>query len=162
MAVQLTDDVIAQLIAATKPLPVDYKERIKVRPKCGHKERELLTKDEQGNEFVLILRQSLFNEMDFSVILTYRLPNTNQLFRLRRYNGKSHEHSNELEREEPFYGFHIHTATERYQMAGFREDTFAEPTDRFADLQGAINCMIKDCGFIRPPELQSRMFGEED
>ncbi len=96
--------------------------------------------------------------MDFSVILAYQPPDTNILFRLRRYNGKSHEHSNHLERQ-TFYEFHRHTATERYQEAGFREDTFAERDNRFADLHEALSCLFEDCAFELPQVLQMALFG---
>jgi hypothetical protein len=59
-----------------------------------------------------------------------------------------------------FYSFHIHQATERYQEAGWYEETYAEPTDRFADLHGAIKCMLKDCGFILPEGEQFVLFEE--
>ena len=160
MAVQLEELVISALLAETKPLPVDYRERIQTRPKRGHKERELDITGAQGSEFRLILRQSLFNALDFSVILAYRPPGTNQLFRLRRYNGKSHEHTNVLEGQ-TFYDFHVHVATERYQESGLREDAFAEPTDRFADFQGAIRCLLTECGFEVPPDPQGKLFGED-
>jgi len=51
-----------------------------------------------------------------------------------------------------FYDFHIHQATERYQDIGSREDAFAEPTDRYADLQSALRCLLTECGF-EPPEV---------
>ena len=55
-----------------------------------------------------------------------RVPQSNRVFRLRRYNGKSHEHTNPIEKE-IFYDFHIHTATERYQvLENKKEDTYAE------------------------------------
>lgn len=110
----LSDKDIEGLIKEKKPLPDDYKTKIMVRPKRGHKERELDVNGEDGNEFRLILRQSLFNTLDFSVILAYRPPQSNILFRLRRYNGKSHEHTNPIEGK-TFYEYHIHHATERYQ-----------------------------------------------
>ncbi len=83
--------------------------------------------------------------MDFSVILGYRIPHLYTVFRLRRYNGK-HQHTNVIERQ-TLLDFHIHTATERYQTNGFREDTFAEKTNRYSTLGSAINCLIEDCGF---------------
>jgi hypothetical protein len=125
----------------------------------GHKERELDIKGADGEDYRLILRQSIFNPLDFSIILTYRPPKSNQLFRLQRYNGKSHEHTNPIEGE-TFYDFHIHQATEKYQEIGAREDTFAKPTDRFADFQQAIACMFKDCGFEMPFDSQGRLFEE--
>ena len=83
------------------------------------------------------------------------------MFRLRRYNGKSHEHSNTIE-SQTLYDFHIHHATERYQLSGLREDTFAEPTNRYGDLHGAIGCMIEDCGLDVPKDPQLSLFGEEE
>ena len=43
---------------------------------------------------------------------------------------------------------------------GAREDTYAKPTDRFADFQQAITCMLKDCGFEMPLDSQGRLFEE--
>lgn len=154
-----TDQDIARLIRETKPLPSDYRDRIQTRPKRGHKERELDLRGSEGSEFRVVLRQSLFNPLDFSAILIYRPPNSNQLFRLRRYNGKSHEHTNNIE-EEIFYNFHIHQATQRYQEIGTREDAFAEQTDRYADFQQAIQCLLKDCSFEVPYDPQVKLFGE--
>ena len=68
-----------------------------------------------------MLRQNKINRLDFSVILAVRVPQSNLLFRLRRYNGKSHEHTNHIEGD-TFYDYHIHMATERYQEIGTRKD----------------------------------------
>jgi hypothetical protein len=161
MAIRLNDAEISRLLAERKPLPLDYRERIQTKPKRGHKERELDVKGTDGSEFRLILRQSEFNLLDFSVILAYRLPKSNQFFRLRRYNGKSHEHTNTLEGR-TFYDFHIHMATERYQdESGLREDCYAEPTKRFVDYHGAIRSMLGDCGFDVPLDTQGALFEED-
>ena len=58
------------------------------------------------------MRQNRINLLDFSVILAVRVPQLNQVFRLRRYNGRSHEHTNQIE-SVTFHDFHIHFATER-------------------------------------------------
>ena len=159
MAAIFSDQEIYHLIQERKPLPDDYRTKIQIRPKLGHKERELDIKGADGGDYRLILRQSIFNPLDFSIILAYRPPKSNQLFRLQRYNGKSHEHTNPIEGQ-TFYDFHIHQATEKYQEMGAREDTFAKPTDRFADFQEAIACMFKDCSFEVPHDLQGRLFEE--
>jgi hypothetical protein len=132
MAAIFSNKDISRLIQERKPLPEDYRTKIQTRPKFGHKERELDIKGVDGGEYRLIFRQSIFNPLDFSIILAYRPPKSNHLFRLRRYNGKSHEHTNPIE-SETFYDFHIHRATEKYQEMGAREDTFAQAMDRFAD-----------------------------
>lgn len=48
--------------------------------------------------------------------------------------------------------------TERYQAAGYEEDHYAETTDRFADLGGAIQCMLQDCAFELPSDTQGSLF----
>jgi len=146
MNLRLTDDEIDALLREAKPLPGDFSRRFRPKEKGGHKEYEIGIEGANQSRFRLIYRQSLFNSLDFSVILGYIIPNTNQVFRLRRYNGKSHEHTNRLEQEK-FYDFHIHTATERYQTAGWNEDGYAVPTDRYPDHHGALKSMFNDCGF---------------
>ncbi len=160
MAVSLTDTEIAALIAEVKSLPDDYPQRIQTRPKRGHRERELDVLGENGSTFRVILRQSSFNPLDFSVILAWLPPQSTSAFRLCRYNGRSHEHSNTLEAQR-FYDFHVHRATERYQRSGLREDSFAEPTIRYQDFAGALRCLIQDCGFRMPANHQSGLFDTE-
>jgi hypothetical protein len=145
-----SDSEIAALLREPKLLPADYAKKMAVKPKRGHSESELDLSGEDGSEFRIIRRRSHFNPLDFSVILAYRIPASNQIFRLRRYNGRSHDHTNPLEGE-TFYDFHIHMATERYQRTGNREDTYAETTDRYSDMDGALACLLADCGFVAPP-----------
>ena len=157
MATNLTDDEIAALLAEPKPLPDDYRSKVETRPKRGHRERELDIDGANGSKFRVILRQSSFNPLDFSVILAWLPPQSTTPFRLCRYNGKSHEHTNTLDGEE-FYDFHVHRATERYQQSGLREDSFAEATGRYQDLAGVLRCMIEDCGFRMPTNYQRELF----
>ncbi len=156
MVVRLTDDEIEKLLRERKILPADFRQRLSLKAKRGHKERELDVIGESGSEFRILLRQSDANPLNFSVILAYRVPGSNQFFRLRRYNG-SHEHTNRLEGVR-MDDFHVHTATERYQDSGLREDAFASPSDRYADLPGALDCLLQDCGFEVPGRSQFEMF----
>ena len=66
---------------------------------------------------------------------------------LKRYNGKSHQHTNKIERE-TFYDYHIHTATARYQEFGGDEDGYAEISSAYSNLESALKCMEKECGFV--------------
>lgn len=157
MSILLTDSEIATLINEPKQLESGYLSKLQLRPKQGHKEREMDIIGANGSEFRLILRQSLFNVLDFSAILAYSSKSSSQLFRLRRYNGKSHEHTNKLERQ-TIYDFHIHYATERYQHSGLREDAYAEVTNRYGDFQGALRCLIQDCGLVLPSNGQELLF----
>ena len=157
MAVTFTDPEITLLVGERKPLPVDWRTLTRLRPKRGHKENSLDVSGVDGNQFRLILRQSNANPLDFSAILAVRVPQSNRLFRLRRNNGRSHEHTNSIEGD-TFYDFHIHTATERYQDLGSREDAYAEATDRYSDFAGAVDCMLADAGFDTPVGDQLSFF----
>lgn len=153
----LSDSEIAALLMERKVLPADYAKRLAAKAKHGHDEAELDVRGEAGSEFRIIMRRSQFNPQAFSAILVYREPGSNQCLRLRRYNGRNHEHTNPLERQ-TFWDFHIHTATERYQRTGNREDTFAEVTDRYSDMEGALECLFADCGFEVPTPRQGDLF----
>lgn len=156
MAIRLSEQEILALIAEPKALPSSWEATLRLKPKRGHTERDIDLKGADGNDFRLILRQSNFNILDFSVILAYLDPDSYQVFRLRRCNGRSHEHTNHLEGQ-TFYDFHIHMATDRYQRPGSREDEYAEPTDRYADFDGALHCLFEDASFVLPPDTQPRL-----
>lgn len=159
MAARYSDQEINILIKEPKPLPGNYRSKIQLREKRGHKERELDIIGADGNEFRLIFRQSNHNHLDFSIILAFCPSDTSQTFRLRRYNGKSHEHTNIIEKTS-FYGFHIHQATERYQDMGTREDAYAEPSDRYSDFHSALRCLMEDCHIDAIQDSQLSLFKE--
>ena len=159
MALTYTDAEIAQLLAEEKPLPAGWQSRFRLISKRGHDEGVLSVEGVYGNSFRLIIRKSQLNPLDFSVILIVESPLSNRLFRLRRCNGKSHQHTNQIEGN-TFYDFHIHFATERYQLLGNRaprEDGYAEVTDRYSDATDALDCMLTDAGFTTAGP-QSSMF----
>ena len=159
MPVTYLDHEIESLVREDKTVPADWRNLVRLRPKRGNSERHLDIAGDAGSEFRLILRQNRINLLDFSVILAVRVPRSNQLFRLRRYNGRSHEHTNQIE-SVTFHDFHIHFATERYQELGAREDAYAEPTDRFGDFRGALQCLAEDASLKVPPEPQGDLFEE--
>ena len=133
-------------------MPPNYSGRLKLSPKAGHEERALDLPEPDTGVFRIILRKCLLNQLDFSVILGFIPPGESQPILLRRYNGRSHQHTNKLEREATFYDFHIHTATERYQVhPAFKAEHYAEVTDRYVDFQGAFRCLSQDCGLVFPP-----------
>ena len=157
MSAKYSQEDITALLAERKVLPKDYRTYTQLRQKRGHKEQELDVKGESGNNFRIIVRQSNSNPLDFTVILAFCPVNSNLVFRLRRYNGKSHEHTNHIEGK-TFYDFHVHMATQRYQDSGAKEDAYAESSDRFSDIHGALDCLVKDCGFDVPPGSQLALF----
>ena len=157
MTVTYTDEQIAMLIKERKQLPEGWREKMVLRPKHGHKEYDLDILGEHGTLFRLKLRQSMKNLSNFSAILAVvRHPKIKDIFLLLRYNGQHAPHTNHIEGS--FVdGCHIHRATERYQKRGFDEETYAEATNRYIDLDGAQNCLFEDAGFDLPPGPQSRL-----
>lgn len=154
MVALYSDDEIVCLLEEPKRLPKDWRARVQLRSKRGHEERSIDVTGETGN---LILRRNIVNTLGFSVILAVQVPQSSKRFRLRRNNGKSHEHTNHIEGN-TFYDYHIHMATERYQEVGGREDAYVEPTDRYMDFEGALSCMLQDASFILPEGDQSNLF----
>lgn len=159
MPVTYLDREIESLVREDKTVPADWRNVVRLRPKRGHSERHLDIAGDAESEFRLILIQNRINLLDFSIILAVRVPRSNQLFRLRRYNGRSREHTNQIE-SVTFHDFHIHFATERYQELGAREDAYAEPTDRFGDFRGALQCLAEDANLKVPPDPQGDLFEE--
>ena len=146
MAIAYTDEEIVKLIEERKVLPNDWRDQL-------DRKRKLLVKGDDGNTFCIIIRPGKVNPLGFSVILTVFAPQLNRPFRLRRYNGSNHTHYNRIEKEE-IDGFHIHYATERYQLNRLKpkEEDYAQPTDRYSDLEGAFQCLIDDANFERPQQ----------
>jgi hypothetical protein len=151
------DGEIAELIAEEKPISLSAFNDLYQLPKVKgqHKEQEISIPRDEATFFKVIIRCSRQNPFDFSVIVGLGQQNSNQIFKIRRYNGK-HQHRNRLEGE-VFYGFHIHQATERYQDVGLKEETFATETDKFSDLSGAIKLCITECNIIPPVGSMERL-----
>lgn len=155
----LSDQTIEDLIRESKITPYGLLPLTKLIERNQHRRREYNVQSASGNEFVIMVRQSMLNPLDFSAILGYKAPGFNTVFRLRRYNGK-HVHTNTIE-SVTLNDFHFHTATERYQRLGAKEDSFAEVTSRHWNLDSAIRCLLEDCGFDRPqPTAQFDLFGQ--
>ncbi len=144
-----SDEDIALLISEVKSIPVSLAHiGAKFREKRGHKEFDYFINRPDGSLFIMKIRQSLENALAFSVILALQPKGKSELFILRRYNGKNHRHRNRIEKDIAFYDFHIHTATERYQNEGMYEEGYAVVTDRYVDLNGAIESLIADCNIV--------------
>jgi len=163
MADIFSDSEIDGLILARKELPANWKARLQRlnSPRGGGYSQErssLILRDIEEGEFRISLRRNTLNRDDFSVILCFRHQKENRWFRLRRYNGLHVPlgmQRNRIERNK-IRGFHIHKATLRYQQRGLDEDGFAEVTDGYKDVYGALNLMLKECGFVEPPPPGSK------
>jgi hypothetical protein len=138
----LSDEAIRELVNEPKLIPDGLRPFSKLVEHNKHARRDYEITCASGSSFVIAVRQSTMNRFDFSAILGYRMPGINKIFRLRRYNGRSHFHTNTIERQ-TFRDFHIHMATERYQKICPKEDHFAVVDSRYADLDGAVDCLFE-------------------
>ncbi|HYA36133.1 MAG TPA: hypothetical protein VEF03_10965 [Candidatus Binataceae bacterium] len=78
---------------------------------------------------------------------------------MRRYNGLHGGHGGHknLIEDQEVTGYHIHKASNRYQIAGHREDGYAVPSTAFSDVPGALRLMFAECGFKMPaPKTDNR------
>ena len=151
MEIILSDERIEALIQERKLLPIEWSQEFVEVEKKGHAEYHLSVPGNAGCEFEIIRRQSNFNLSNFSIILGVYFPGSKDCFRLCRYNGNDHTHTNRIEKVE-VCGFHIHKTTERYQKKSLQDkrfhiDGYAEPTTRYQDIEGALRCLIKDANF---------------
>ena len=157
MSYFFTDEEISSLISEEKQYSGSIEEIMSYRESDGHKRSSVKLHRGDGSHFMIKLRLSLKNMYDFSAIISFQEKGSNKDFKLRRYNGKSHEHNNRLEKEK-FYSFHIHQATERYQEAGRKEECYAEQTTRYADIKGALKCLLQDCNITIEVDPQTSLF----
>lgn len=155
--VRFSDEEIEEMIRDPKILPENFLDLLRLRPKRGHSEKDIDVIGNSGKNYRLILRQSKLNQLDFSIILSHCPEGTTQLFRICRFNGKSHQHTNFIEKD-TFYDFHIHRATERYQDLGYNEEVFAERTSHYHDFTTALNYMLEYCSFKLPSKTQRTLF----
>ena len=156
MASTLADTEIMDLLEEEKPLPEKYRDRLQPKRKSAyqHEERELEVNTPSGHSFRIIIRRNSQNILDFSIILSYYDKASNTWLRLVRYNGKHPSfHTNKIERNS-FHDFHIHKATERYQLGDYPIDGYAEVTNAYSTFEEALNAFLKDCHFESPPSLQ--------
>ncbi len=137
----LTDEEIQRLLESPKTVA---NPRARQKSQRGHDKVNYELDGQSGERFRLYVRQNGRIEESFSCGLQY-LPPGGESITLARYNGSDHPHNNPLEMAEVSMVFHIHRATERYMAAGMKPEHFAEATDRFKDLRGALKCIVSDC-----------------
>ncbi|MBP5083472.1 MAG: hypothetical protein J6X83_04070 [Methanomicrobium sp.] len=145
--IDLTDDEISDMISEPKYLDAQTYDSLRdlknYKTKHGHSEITCALTAE-NHKFRIFARQSSTNKLDFTWGLIYIDSINGTEIILRRYNGKSHRHTNAIEKNR-IYGYHIHYAKERYLKEYTKGESYAEPTDRYGTFQEALDCMIKDC-----------------
>jgi hypothetical protein len=140
----ITDTKINELLTIAKKV---INPRSRSKEKDGHEQYNYkLHSETEDLEFELYTRQNLREGMedDFSCGISWLAPN-GESFTLKRYNGPSHKNKNQLEGTSLDYKPHIHLSTERYVRANRKAEGFAEETNRYNSLKGALHCLVTDC-----------------
>jgi len=150
----ITDEEIDALIKERKLI----NGRFSKRENMGSNEHILNLTGVKGNKFCIIIRVSMSNNRNFSVVLGVKGVSLKKLFHLKRYNNDCHQHTNRIEDEELSACFHIHIATERYQIKNYKEDGYATPTQRYNNVSGALKCLFKDANIEDPNDRQYSLF----
>ena len=104
-----------------------------------HKQRNFNAVGEDGAIYRIYQRQNLDDDLDFSCGMAL-VRRGGKPLSLVRYNGASHVHGKIR------YAFHVHRATSEALTAGRKVDSHAEGTDRYRTVEGALACLIEDCG----------------
>lgn len=141
-SVNITDQQIENLLSMAKYI-VNPTARQKTELKHARLNYSIRAKD-TDDVFELFLRQSIKISDSFTCGLKWIPPSGDELI-LVRYNGSSHEHTNFFERNVISYACHIHMAKARYINAGKKDEGYAEETNRYSTLQGALLCVLEDC-----------------
>ncbi len=109
------------------------------RAKGKHIERDFQVGSSDGkHEFVVFTRQSTLIPASFSAGLRWRSKTGEEVILL-RCNGPDHEHFNPLEKARFAGHCHIHRTTERYLALGRKAEAYAEVTDAYQSLAGALH-----------------------
>lgn len=164
----LSDAEITALRQEKKTLPHRWSTRLTPKPTAEQVQwrRKLEIKGDNGHEFCVDTRVNALDQLDFSVILSF-VDQDGQRYIITRYNGKhASHHTNKWEKRhgkdnasfEP--AFHIHTATERYQLEGFKIDGYAEVTSQYASFDSALRSFVSENGFTIEGEESRPLFRE--
>lgn len=142
----LTDEKIKELLSMQK---IVNNPTARNSDKEGRRQKTYILTAEDENEFQIYLRQNLNEGMedDFSCGLSWH-PKGGDAVTLVRYNGGSHDHPNHLEKTRTGLKCHIHKATEKYIKANKKPEGYAESTDRYTTLEGALYALVTDCNVI--------------
>jgi hypothetical protein len=143
----LSDAEIKDLIDEEKQLPQNFKQQINLKQRTGTQFKvcdDVFVQSNKGRKFLIKIRTNIINKSDFSIILMH-VDDLGMRYILRRYNG-SHQHKNKIENT-IINGFHIHQATERYQIFSDRIEGYAEPTGEYTSWGDALLLMLTECNF---------------
>ena len=136
----LTDEKIAQLLACAKRVE---NPQARERQEGKHLRRDYrIASDDGEHRFALFTRQSTTITDGFSVGLIWHAKSGDEIVLL-RCNGSDHPHPNVLERVRIEFKCHVHIATERYIQANRKSEAYAEESQAYHTLAGALHHLVQ-------------------
>ncbi len=154
----IPDAKIVEMIAEEKPLPTTWQQRLaSLKPGSGNYESDVEITGSEGTHYRIVVRKNRTYSTNFCIILLAQRPGRSD-FRILRYDGNSHSHRNRIEGTHFNFKFHIHHATERYQVKSLGEvpDGFAYETGRYQDLATAWSCFASDINLKFPTAIGTK------
>lgn len=136
----LTDVRIAELLKMEKDITKAPKRGTQ---KGKHFEWDFELESADGTKFTIFVRDNSMIENGFSCGLCWVSPSGEHVALL-RCNGGYHPHPNRIEGNHLPIQAHIHRATERYMKRG-NPCGFAETTDIYDDIDGALKHLVEVC-----------------
>ena len=121
-----------------------WTEKPTVAPAYRQRSFKARAESDEKIRFEIYQREHLEDATDFSSGIAAILRDGSRLI-LARYNGSSHEHGDIA------YEPHIHRATEKAMTEGRKPEFYAEPTDRYRTVHGALACLLDDFEVPRDP-----------
>ena len=136
----LTEEQIFELITCQKQVE---KANTKLRQEGKHERRDFTARSQDGRHaFVIFTRQSTVIAESFSAGLRWKSKTGEEVI-LVRCNGSDHEHFNAIEGERFSGKCHVHTATDRYAVAGRKIESFARAEFTYRTLNGALHHLVQ-------------------
>lgn len=140
MTKKLTD----KEILAFKNMPKYLTKPLKQKWTINLKVKQLSIELYSGSyNFNIYMRQAMLDEDNFSCGISLTANGNNDIT-LARYNGSNHVHVNKCDGRKFDFECHIHEANEKSLKASKKIENYAEPTNRYTNLQGAIQCVLAD------------------
>lgn len=151
-AVNLTDQQIQNLIVVPK-MVTNTRARERINGKVITRDYELTAHG--GLSFSVFIRSMPEMADNFSTGLVWHPPGGGHVI-LMRCNGPSHPHKNHLEGDGFANSCHVHIATQRYIAAGRDKQSYAQMTDAYWTVDGALHELVTRCSIsgleTRPDE----------
>lgn len=143
MDISLSDERIAELVTMPKRITNPKARQV---PDAKHLKCDYKAVSVSGDEeFTIFVRQHREMLDDFTAGLKWH-STTGEVVILMRCNGASHPHRNHIEGTRFSPGnYHIHKATERYIDNGYEPEHFAEITNGYTTIEGAIHQLCVEC-----------------